>query len=225
MAVRTLCRAQNTLKRTCIARQYIRGVSTLPNNPSIQYVYPDRSSLNGHLLSFLPTDPPKPQLCVGSTTAVPPTPDSLTENHKFLYILHSVVGIHAHEDPDVQSQAQAMASTGGSNLGSGGSLFPQERQRRGTRKGSSYGGGPGGGGDGAGGANSQGGMGGAGRGGHIHVYDYRHPPDFGRIPDPEDIFGSLEVDGAGNFVDGHGNYQSSGTYRSELEPVPTPKAS
>ncbi|KAL8904122.1 MAG: hypothetical protein Q9207_003473 [Kuettlingeria erythrocarpa] len=189
------------------------------------YVFPDKTSLNNnHLLSFLPTDPPKPQLCVGSTTAVPPTPDSLTENHKFLSILHSVIGIHAHEDPDVQSQAQAMASTGGSNLGSGGSLFPQERQRRGTRKGSSYGGGPGGGGDGAGGANSQGGMGGAGRGGYIHVYDYRHPPDYGRIPDPEDIFGSLEVDGAGNFVDGHGKYQTSGTYRSELEPVPAPKA-
>ncbi|KAI4159545.1 MAG: hypothetical protein L6R39_000326 [Caloplaca ligustica] len=137
----------------------------------------------------------------------------LTENHTFLSILQSVIGIHAHEDPDVQSQAQAMASTGGANLGSGGALFPQQRQRRGTTKGPSFGGGPGGGGDGAGGANSQGGMGGAGRGGHIHVYDYRHPPDYGRIPDPEDIFGSLEVDGAGNFVDGHGNYQTSGTYR------------
>lgn len=27
---------------------------------------------------------------------------------------------------------------------------------------------------------------------------------------PEDIFGSLEVDGSGNFVEGNGNYQSSG---------------
>jgi hypothetical protein len=45
------------------------------------------------------------------------------------------------------------------------------------------------------------------------VYDLRHPPDFGRIPDPEDIFGSVEVDGEGVFVGEGGGYQSSGTYR------------
>ncbi|KAI4140869.1 MAG: hypothetical protein LQ341_003673 [Variospora aurantia] len=186
-----------------------REFNTLTKTPA-QYIFPDNRSLkNGHMLSLLPTDPPKPQLAVGFTTSIPPTADSLTENPAFLTILQSIIGIHAHEDPDIQSQAQAMASTGGSNLGSGGSLFPQQRRRRR----SSHGGGPGGGGDGAGGANSQGGIGGAGRGSHIHVYDYRHPPDFGRIPDPEDIFGSLEVDGQGRFVDGHGNYQTSGTYR------------
>lgn len=76
-----------------------------------------------------------------------------------------------------------------------------------------YGGGGGTGGDGAGGASSQGGAGGGGRGGYIHVYDERHPPDYGRIPEPEDIFGSLEVDGQGNFVDGTGKYQTSGSYR------------
>lgn len=37
--------------------------------------------------------------------------------------------------------------------------------------------------------------------------------DYGRIAEPEDIFGSLEVDGDGRFVDGHGRYQPSGTYR------------
>ncbi|KAL8713773.1 MAG: hypothetical protein Q9220_002300 [cf. Caloplaca sp. 1 TL-2023] len=192
----------------------------LPDFPHIQsslrreqYVFPDDRSLNAQLLSFLPTDPPNHKLSVGSTTTVPPTSESLTENHHFLSILQSVIGGHAHQDPDVQSQAQAMASSGGSNLGSGGVLFPQQRQQRSGRRGPGYGGGGGTGGDGAGGASSRGGMGGAGRGGHIHVYDYRHPPDFGRIPDPEDIFGSLEVDGAGRFVDGHGNYQTSGTYR------------
>ena len=67
-------------------------------------------------------------------------------------------------------------------------------------------------------------MGGAGRGGFVHVWDERRPPDFGRIPEPEDIFGSVEVDGEGRFVDGdgkegegkselRGRYQSSGTYR------------
>lgn len=29
---------------------------------------------------------------------------------------------------------------------------------------------------------------------------------------PEDIFGSVEVDGNGNFVGKNGNYQSSGQY-------------
>ena len=43
--------------------------------------------------------------------------------------------------------------------------------------------------------------------------DLRKPPDFGRIADPEDIMGSLEVDSDGNFTDGHGRYQASGTYR------------
>ncbi len=68
-------------------------------------------------------------------------------------------------------------------------------------------------GNAAGGANYQGGMGGAGRGGWIHVSDQRNPPDYGRIAWPEDIFGSVEVNGRGQFVDGHGHYQPSGTYR------------
>lgn len=43
--------------------------------------------------------------------------------------------------------------------------------------------------------------------------DMRNPPDYGRIAWPEDIFGSLEVDGEGKFVDGTGGYQESGSYR------------
>lgn len=66
---------------------------------------------------------------------------------------------------------------------------------------------------GGGGASNQGGAGSGGRGGWVHVSDNRHPPDFGRIAEPEDIFGSVEVDGQGKFVDGHGRYQVSGTYR------------
>jgi hypothetical protein len=66
---------------------------------------------------------------------------------------------------------------------------------------------------GAAGASDQGGAGGGGVGGWIHVSDLRHPPDFGRIAEPEDIFGSLEVDGNGEFTDGTGRYQESGTYR------------
>jgi hypothetical protein len=139
---------------------------------------------------------------------VPPTPESFVENRSFLPILQSVLKDHAHEDPRVQAQAQAFVSNAGSTLGSGGAFFgPGKRNRPG------YGGGGGTGGDGAGGASGQGGAGGGGRGGYIHVSDERAPPDFGRIANPEDIFGSLEVDSEGKFVDGHGRYQDSGTYR------------
>jgi hypothetical protein len=48
-------------------------------------------------------------------------------------------------------------------------------------------------------------------GGWIHVSDLRNPPDFGRIAWPEDIFGSLEVDGKGGIVEG--SWQDSGSYR------------
>jgi hypothetical protein len=112
----------------------------------------------------------------------------------------------------VQGQAAAFASTSGSALGSGGMFFPQQPKRKVPRSG-----GGGTGGDGAGGASSQGGAGGGGRGGYIHVSDLRAPPDYGRIAWPEDIFGSLEVDGKGEFVVGEGgvkgNWQASGTYR------------
>lgn len=66
---------------------------------------------------------------------------------------------------------------------------------------------------GGGGASDQGGAGSGGRGGWVHVSDQRNVPDYGRIAWPEDIFGSLEVDGQGKFVGGSGGYQSSGTYR------------
>lgn len=102
-------------------------------------------------------------------------------------------------------------SQAGSALGSGGMFFPQsqtQRDKRRTTKRTS-----GSTGDGAGGASSQGGMGGAGRGGWIHVADQRNPPDFGRVAWPEDIFGSLELDGQGKFVNGDGRYQEAGTYR------------
>jgi hypothetical protein len=116
---------------------------------------------------------------------------------------------HAYEDPTVISQAKALASTSGSGLGSGGAFFPSQRESR--RK--AYGGGGGAGRDGAGGASAQGGAGGGGVGGFVHVSDTRNPPDYGRIAFPEDIFGSLQVNGRGEFVGDAGSYQASGTYR------------
>ncbi|EON63261.1 hypothetical protein W97_02488 [Coniosporium apollinis CBS 100218] len=186
-----------------------------------RYVFPDTTSPStSHILSLLPTNPPTRSLAIGTTTAIPPTPTSFTENHDFLRVLDWVLSEHATHDPDVQSQAAAFASTAGSSLGSGGVFFPAnhpsrrpERRRRGSGGGPGYGGGGGTGGDGAGAASVQGGAGGAGRGGWLHVSDQRNPPDYGRIAWPEDIFGSVEVDGEGKFVGGNGNYQSSGTYR------------
>ncbi len=98
---------------------------------------------------------------------------------------------HAHSDPFVQSQAAVMVSSAGFSFSQ-----PMRRQENGSF-----------------GASDQGGYGSGGRGGFVHVYDQRRVPDFGRIPDPEDIFGSIEVDGNGQFVDGHGRYEPSGTYR------------
>jgi hypothetical protein len=139
----------------------------------------------------------------------------LKENHEFVNILQWVIKDNAVNDPEVQASAAMFQSQAGAALGSGGVFFRQQggqkdRMGRGSRQ---YGGGGGAGGDGAGGASAQGGMGGAGRGGFVHVSDQRNPPDFGRVAWPEDIFGSLELDGEGKFVDGTGRYQVSGTYR------------
>jgi hypothetical protein len=141
-------------------------------------------------------------VAIGMTTEVPPTPQSFSENHKFLSILYDVLAKHADQDPLLRSQAQAFAGPGGSTLGFGGAFSPQQSRRR-SSKGKFDA-------DTGGGASAQGGAGGAGRGGHVHLSDLRNPPDFGRIAWPEDILGSIEVDGHGNII---GDFQPSGTYR------------
>lgn len=168
---------------------------------TLQYAFPSRGS--SHILSLLPTDPPSEHLAIGTTTSLPPTPDSFSENPRFLNILQSVIAKHAIEDPEVQAQAQVFVSTAGSQLGTGGAIFNQRRSGRAQ----SFGG------DGAGGANSQGGVGGGGRGGFVHISDTRCPPDYGRIAWPEDIFGSLQVNANGELDGVDGGYQPSGTYR------------
>ncbi|PGH15296.1 hypothetical protein AJ79_02461 [Helicocarpus griseus UAMH5409] len=185
-------------------RSQYRSLTTLQGNSHI-FVFPNPQAPNSHILSLLRTEPPNPELAIGVTSKLPPTTDSLKENPKFLETLQSVISEHAHEDPDVISQAQVMASTSGANLGSGGVFFsPQRRQSRRGHGAASLGE------DSSGGASSQGGVGSGGRGGWIHVSDSRNPPEYGRIASPEDIFGSIEVDGQGNI---EGNYQPSGTYR------------
>ncbi|KAB2577627.1 hypothetical protein BFW01_g9696 [Lasiodiplodia theobromae] len=203
-----------------------RAVSTLPNNPHI-YVHTDPIT-STHTLTLTPTTPPVRSLALGTTSSLPPTPNSFRENHAFHGILQSVLAAHAVHDPAVQSQAAAYASQAGSMLGGGGIVFPanhpsqqySSNKQAGKRsrpssgpasvgKTASYAASAGG----AGGASAQGGSGGGGRGGWVHVSDQRNPPDYGRIAWPEDIFGSVEVDGCGQFVSGNGNYQESGTYR------------
>jgi hypothetical protein len=158
---------------------------------TLQYVFKHPGNPAQSLLTLLPTDPPSVELSLGTSTSLPPSSSDFTENPAFRPILHSVIGLHATQDPLVQQQAAVYASSGGFNLG----------------------GASGSNNDGSGGASHQGGMGGGNRGGWVHVSDERNPPDWGRIAWPEDIFGSVEVDGNGNFVGEYGNYQDSGTYR------------
>ncbi|KAJ9165384.1 hypothetical protein NKR19_g485 [Coniochaeta hoffmannii] len=186
-------------------RHIIRSISTLPANPHIK-VFPNAANPGTYVLTFLDTDPPDHNLAIGTTTTVPPTPNSFRENRRFLQILNDVLAQHAQHDKDLISQAQAFAGPGGAMLGSGGAFFPQTNRRQRTTQGGSGGAG----GTGAGGASGQGGAGGAGRGGWVHLSDKRNPPDFGRIAWPEDILGSVEVDGHGEII---GNFQPSGTYR------------
>ncbi|KKY34298.1 hypothetical protein UCDDA912_g05703 [Diaporthe ampelina] len=184
-------RVGNQLRRPVVTR----SITTLSNNPDIK-VFPNPVSPSAsYLLTYLSAEPPNPGLAIGTTTELPPTPRSFSENGRFLGILNEVLAAHAHLDADLRAAAQAFASPGGFNLGGG------MMRGKGKRKGGS---------DGAGGASDQGGAGGGGAGGWVHLSDRRNPPDFGRIAWPEDIFGSVQVDSKGNI---EGNFQTSGTYR------------
>ncbi|KAL7274435.1 hypothetical protein RUND412_002664 [Rhizina undulata] len=173
----------------------LRAVSTLPNNPYI-YILPSPDSPSTHVLSLLPTFPPTPSLSLGTTTTIPPTPQSFEENKSFLPILQSVLRECAYNDPLVKASASTYASPGGATIFSA-------RRHQGTAVGP--------GGTGAGGANIQGGMGGGGVGGWAHVYDMRNPPWYGRIADPQDIFGSVNVDADGQIQEGE--YEECRAYR------------
>lgn len=152
----------------------------------------------GHLLTYLDTNPPNPKLAIGTTTELPVTPRSFSANPDFVPILNEVLSKHAAQDPGLKAQAQAFAGPGGMTFGAGGGAFSQQR-RRATKSG-----------DSGSGASGQGGAGGGGVGGHVHLSDLRNPPDYGRIAWPEDILGSIEVDGHGEVV---GKFEPSGTYR------------
>lgn len=134
---------------------------------------------------------------LGTTTTIPPTPKSFTENPDFVPFLQRVVRAHAVNDPLVQSDALTFASPAGATL------FNTATKRRAKKA------------AGIGGANFQGGTGGGGVGGWVHVYDQRGVPAFGRIADTEDIIGSLYVDGRGQIVDKEtgGKWEENRMYR------------
>jgi hypothetical protein len=138
-----------------------------------KFVFPNNRAVNGHTLSLLPSDPPTQELAIGTSSKLPPTPDSFKENPDFLKTVQAVVSEHAHNDPEAISQAQVMASTSGSNLGSGGIFFSPQRKRKPGRTDA--------GGYSSSGASGQGGVGSGGRGGWIHISDTRNPPEYGRI--------------------------------------------
>lgn len=162
---------------------YSKMFVPVPNSSQVltpkQYTFPDSARPGHHLLSLISSEPVQAELAIGTTSQLPPTPDSFSENSKFLQLLQEVVSEHATEDPEVKSQAQVMISTAGANLGSGGVFFVQNSRSKQHRPG--YGAGGGTGGDSAGGASGQGGAGSGGRGGWIHVSDSRRPPEYGRI--------------------------------------------
>ncbi|KAF2973504.1 hypothetical protein GQX73_g228 [Xylaria multiplex] len=175
------------IKPTCRRLFSHRPISTLSSNPYIK-AFPSSVFEGGHLLTYLETNPPTPSLAIG-VAQLPPTPQSFIENPRFTTILYEVLRQHAAQDPTLQAQAQAFAGPGGVIFGS-----PQQRTQRTARKTTA----------GSGGGSQ------AGVGGHVHLSDLRNPPDFGRIAFPEDILGSIEVDGHGNII---GEFEPSGTYR------------
>ncbi|PHH67611.1 hypothetical protein CDD82_1278 [Ophiocordyceps australis] len=107
--------ARRSWPRCSLARR--RTLSTLASNPEIK-VFANPGSPASHLLSYLDTQPPNARLAIGSCTALPPTPPTFSQNARFVSLLNDVVSQHGHEDPDVVSQAQALAGRAGrSSLG------------------------------------------------------------------------------------------------------------
>ncbi len=100
-----------------------------------------------HILSLLPTESAKLDVVIGTTSELPPTSASFTENPKLLAVLHDVLAKHAYKDPTVIAQAAAMASTAGSAFLSGSNITAERRggRRRGPARAA---------GDGAGAASS-----------------------------------------------------------------------
>ncbi|KAK8903471.1 hypothetical protein QC760_007945 [Botrytis cinerea] len=205
--------AAHIARNNSIPRYYVRKYTTLSLNikGKSQYCFtsthPPLPPPNPH--SNPPTHHPTHHLpLLGTATTLPVTPQSFTPNPQFLPFLSTILKKYAHQDPQLHSQAAAFATTTTHFSLSPPSSYRQNKGGK-SSKGKDSGAPP---------SASQGGAGSGGHGGYIHLSDTRAPPDYGRIAYPEDIFGSLEVDATGQFVEGDsgnapGNWQDSGTYR------------
>ncbi|KAI5811744.1 hypothetical protein DFH27DRAFT_597451 [Peziza echinospora] len=189
----TTCRSTRTSKTTSHNINWnihnhttSRGLTTLPGHPHL-YIHPHPTTPSTSLLTLLPTTPPTPPLSLGHFPTTPTTPlptlQTFTPNPHFLPHLHTTLSIHSPSDPHTISLAQTFAATSSSSL-----LHPPQRHRR------------------DGGLNR-----GPPPGGWIHISDLRNPPEWSRIPDPEDIFGSVEVSAQGEIREG--SYQPCIGYR------------
>ncbi|KAF2399602.1 hypothetical protein EJ06DRAFT_59812 [Trichodelitschia bisporula] len=181
--LRTLRQAQK--------RQAHTKPTPIPQNSHV-YAIPSPEKPSEYVLTLLPTIPPNPLLALGTTSALPPGPSTFTLNPAFSPILSATVREYGATDPDTAVAASVYAASSQSSAflarGSGtGHKKTKTVDDKGREAGSGV------------------------RGGFVHITDRRAEPEFGRVPDPEDILGSVEVDGEGNVIGDH--VEDSGTYR------------
>ncbi|KAL5612197.1 hypothetical protein BROUX41_000263 [Berkeleyomyces rouxiae] len=179
---------QSALQRVLnAAASQRRLVSTLPSNSYIK-VFDDPATPGRYILSLLSSDPPNAALALGTTNELPPSPRSFKENANFRKILDEVVAEHGSSDDFLKAQARAFVGPGGTSMAI---AMQHSRHRRHA-------------------PTEDPAVASHRVGGHIHLSDTRNPPEFGRIAWPEDILGSVEVDGEGDII---GRVEPSGTYR------------
>ncbi|KAK6530284.1 hypothetical protein TWF694_003646 [Orbilia ellipsospora] len=187
------------LSRRIIPCRQIHNIpQTLKENPNIHiHQNPDSKTYS---LSFSST-PKSPSQPLGTTTTIPPTPQTFTENPKFRQILMKVVSSHAVNDPEIIFEAYG---TWGAAMGVKQTM--DKSLRRDRKLHTDFAGTPSHtssdtvkeeeGGKGEGGDTTP-------IGGFHHVVDRRTPYYGGmRIPESQDILGSLQVDGTGKLLGG-----------------------
>ncbi|KAF3932154.1 hypothetical protein ABW20_dc0108208 [Dactylellina cionopaga] len=171
-------------------RQSTRLLSTLKENDKI-YIHPIVNT-STYLLSYLQTTPPNPSLALGSTPVIPPAPSTFTPNNGlFREILMATLQEHAAHDPDLINEAFA---GWGATMGVKKSVEREMRRdwklhNHNTSSSTSE---------------STGSSGDSTTpGGFWNIVDRRSPYYGGmRVPEIQDIFGSIHVKADGALVDG-----------------------
>ncbi|KAK6337493.1 hypothetical protein TWF730_002892 [Orbilia blumenaviensis] len=168
-----------------------RTLKTLEQNKHI-YIHPSNTTPPTYTLTYLSTTPPSPKLAIGTTTSIPPTPSSFTENPYFRNLLMDTLSKHAAEDPDLINEAYG---TWGAAMGVKESVAKGMKRDRKLHTEST--------GTPNTKAEEEAQVDTTSIGGFHHVVDRRTPYYGGmRIPESQDILGSLQVDGHGKLVGG-----------------------